>query len=73
MPRTVESASLEPHYGNKFIAGGEDMWVCVFDFHTGDEIACNKGHHGPVHCAIFTQEEKHLRQDLGMEPLEYGR
>ena len=38
MPCTVESASLEPKYGNKFIAGGEDMWVRVFDFHTGDEI-----------------------------------
>ena len=38
MPCTVESASLEPKYGNKFIAGGEDMWVHVFDFHTGDEI-----------------------------------
>ncbi|KAI9117286.1 hypothetical protein K1719_011452 [Acacia pycnantha] len=54
MPCTVESASLEPKYGNKFVAGGEDMWVRVFDFHTGDEIACNKGHHGPVHCARFS-------------------
>ncbi|KAJ7978858.1 Eukaryotic translation initiation factor 3 subunit I [Quillaja saponaria] len=54
MPCTVESASLEPKYGDKFIAGGEDMWVHVFDFHTGDEIACNKGHHGPVHCVRFS-------------------
>lgn len=38
MPCTVESASLEPKYGNKFVAGGEDMWVRVFNFHTGDEI-----------------------------------
>lgn len=43
MPCTVESASLEPKFGNKFIAGGEDMWVHVFDFHTGDEIGmCSK-------------------------------
>ncbi|KAM7277392.1 hypothetical protein ACFE04_019258 [Oxalis oulophora] len=54
MPCTVESVSLEPKYGNKFIAGGEDMWVHVFDFLTGDEIACNKGHHGPVHCVRFS-------------------
>ncbi|XP_022987770.1 serine-threonine kinase receptor-associated protein-like [Cucurbita maxima] len=53
MPCNVESASLEPKYGMKFIAGGEDMWIHVFDFHTGDEIACNKGHHGPVHCLRF--------------------
>lgn len=38
MPCIVESASLEPIYGNKFIAGGEGMWVRVFDFHTRDEI-----------------------------------
>uniref|UniRef100_A0A0D9YP14 Serine-threonine kinase receptor-associated protein n=1 Tax=Oryza glumipatula TaxID=40148 RepID=A0A0D9YP14_9ORYZ len=40
MPCNVESASLEPKYGNKFIAGGEDMWVHVFDFFTGEEITC---------------------------------
>jgi hypothetical protein len=33
----VESASLEP-FRSKFIAGGDDMWVRLFDFHTGDEI-----------------------------------
>ncbi|XP_014510124.1 serine-threonine kinase receptor-associated protein [Vigna radiata var. radiata] len=54
MPCTVESVSLEPKFGNKFVAGGEDMWVHVFDFHTGNEIACNKGHHGPVHCVRFS-------------------
>ncbi|XP_031096064.1 serine-threonine kinase receptor-associated protein-like [Ipomoea triloba] len=53
MPCTVESATLEPKYGFKFVAGGEDMWVRVFDFHTGEELACNKGHHGPVHCVRF--------------------
>ncbi|XWS71971.1 hypothetical protein CRYUN_Cryun02cG0000500 [Craigia yunnanensis] len=50
----MQTTSLEPKYGNKFIAGGEDMWVCVFDFHTGGEIACNKGHHGPVHSVRFS-------------------
>ncbi|KAK9268811.1 hypothetical protein L1049_000575 [Liquidambar formosana] len=54
MTCTVESASLEPKYGNKFIAGGEDMWIHLFDFHTGEEIGCNKGHHGPVHCVRFS-------------------
>ncbi|KAF3333521.1 serine-threonine kinase receptor-associated protein-like protein [Carex littledalei] len=54
MPCTVESASLEPKNGGRFIAGGEDMWVRLFDFFTGEEIACNKGHHGPVHCVRFS-------------------
>uniref|UniRef100_A0A7N0SVU7 Serine-threonine kinase receptor-associated protein n=1 Tax=Kalanchoe fedtschenkoi TaxID=63787 RepID=A0A7N0SVU7_KALFE len=54
MPCVMESASLEPKNGNKFIAGGEDMWVHIFDFHTGEEIGCNKGHHGPVHCVRFS-------------------
>lgn len=38
MPCNMESASLEPKFGNKFIAGGEDMWIHVFDFNTGEEI-----------------------------------
>ncbi|XP_026659365.1 serine-threonine kinase receptor-associated protein isoform X3 [Phoenix dactylifera] len=54
MPCTVESASLEPKFGNRFIAGGEDLWVHVFDFHSGEQITCNKGHHGPVHCVRFS-------------------
>ncbi|CAM0951161.1 unnamed protein product [Alopecurus aequalis] len=53
MSFTVESASLEPKSGSKFIAGGEDMWVHVFDYLTGEEITINKGHHGPVHCVRF--------------------
>ncbi|MCO5560049.1 hypothetical protein L7F22_013655 [Adiantum nelumboides] len=53
LSRPVESASLEPFRGN-FIAGGDDMWVRIFDFHTGEEIECNKGHHGPVHCVRFS-------------------
>jgi len=38
MPCNVESASLEPKSGDKFIAGGEDMWIRLFDFNTGEEI-----------------------------------
>jgi serine-threonine kinase receptor-associated protein len=53
MPCTVESASLDPRTGSKFVTGGEDLWIHVFDFFTGEEIACNKGHHGPVHCVRF--------------------
>ncbi|KAE8772112.1 Serine-threonine kinase receptor-associated protein [Hordeum vulgare] len=41
MSCTVESASLEPKSGSKFITGGEDMWVHVYDFFTGEEIGFN--------------------------------
>uniref|UniRef100_A9U647 Predicted protein n=1 Tax=Physcomitrium patens TaxID=3218 RepID=A9U647_PHYPA len=53
MRRPVESASLFPAW-SKFIVGGNDMWVRLFDFDTGDEIECNKGHHSLVHCVRFS-------------------
>lgn len=40
-------ASLHPE-GRRFIAGGSDLWVRVFDYETGAELECHKGHHGPV-------------------------
>ncbi|MEW5313656.1 MAG: hypothetical protein WDW38_005204 [Sanguina aurantia] len=48
VPRTCESASWAPSK-RRFVTGGEDMWVYVYDYDTGLEIECNKGHHGPVH------------------------
>jgi serine-threonine kinase receptor-associated protein len=41
--REEGGASLHPS-GNFFIAGGSDLWVRVFDFDTGKELECNKGH-----------------------------
>ncbi|XP_020587430.1 serine-threonine kinase receptor-associated protein-like isoform X2 [Phalaenopsis equestris] len=80
MPCTVESASLEPKFGNIFVAGGEDMWVRIFDFHTGEEI----GEH--FDCQVATKAIMALsiacvslpvvnlmHQVLRMAPLEYGR
>ncbi|XP_021298776.1 serine-threonine kinase receptor-associated protein-like [Herrania umbratica] len=55
MPCNVESASLKPNHGNKFIAGDEDMWVHVFDFHTGEKIVATRvTMHGPVHPVCFS-------------------
>lgn len=53
MPCNVESASLEPKYGNRFIAGGEDMWVHVFDFVTGEEISKFSTHMLDIKLFIF--------------------
>ncbi|RZC74074.1 hypothetical protein C5167_049553 [Papaver somniferum] len=38
MSCTLELALVEPKHGNKFVAAGEDIWIRLFDFHTGDEI-----------------------------------
>lgn len=51
-PHKVESASYSPEK-HKLAAGGEDMWVHLYDFDSGEEVDCNKGHHGPVHCVRF--------------------
>ena len=41
-----------------FIAGGSDLWVRVFDFATGRELECLKGHHGPIRCLRYSPTGK---------------
>jgi serine-threonine kinase receptor-associated protein len=49
---TPESASYCPERG-RFVAGGNDMWVHLFDYESGAELESGRGHHGPVHCIRF--------------------
>ena len=42
VPWIVESASYCPEKG-RFVAGGEDMWVHLYDYESGAELECNKG------------------------------
>ena len=49
----VNSASLHPER-KAFVAAGGNFWVYVHDFETGEELQCNKGHHGPVYGVRFT-------------------
>jgi len=53
--REEGGASLHPDR-QLFIAGGSDLWVRVFDFNTGAELECHKGHHGPVRCLRYAPE-----------------
>lgn len=40
-------AALSPD-GNKFLAGGSDLWLREFDVATGEVLRVFKGHHGPI-------------------------
>lgn len=51
----LNSASLHPS-NTKFVAGGVDFYVHVYDFTTGEELDVHKGHHGPVHCVRFSPD-----------------
>ena len=48
-------ASMHPS-GKKFVAGGSDVWVRVFDAESGAELECLKGHHGPVRCLRYAPD-----------------
>jgi WD40 repeat protein len=57
----ITSASLAPNR-KRFIAGGPadqawpDPWVHVFDYESGQEVECNKGHHGHVWDVAFSPD-----------------
>lgn len=53
LPRVVDCVAYHPD-AKKFVTGSDsELWVRAYDFESGDEIACNKGHHGPVRSVAF--------------------
>jgi serine-threonine kinase receptor-associated protein len=55
--REEGGVSLHPT-GTRFVAGGSDLWVRVFDYGTGAELDCYKGHHGPIRCIRYSPDGK---------------
>lgn len=53
MPREIDCIAYDAVH-QRFITGSsQELWVRCYDFKSGEEIACNKGHHGPVRSLAF--------------------
>jgi len=53
LPRIIESVAYHPS-SKRFVTGcPTELWVRGYEFESGNEIVCNKGHHGPVRCLSF--------------------
>lgn len=53
LPQDLSCVSLDPK-SKRFVTGGTtELWVRAYDYETGKEVGCNKGHHGPVRCIGF--------------------
>lgn len=55
MEHMVESASVCMEKG-LIAAGGCDLWAHVIDYHSGQVVQVNKGHHGPIHSIQFAPD-----------------
>ena len=43
--------------GDRFVAGSMgDPWVRVYGLEDGEERELYKGHHGPVHCVMYSPD-----------------
>jgi serine-threonine kinase receptor-associated protein len=49
----VKCAALHPSRSHFAVGLEEDLWVRLYDFKTGAEFDCQRGHHGPVNCVAF--------------------
>jgi len=52
LSRKIEAVAYHPA-AKFFVTGSAELWARAYDFTSGEEIAVNKGHHGPVRCLAF--------------------
>mmetsp|Transcript_16908 Transcript_16908/g.36708 ORF Transcript_16908/g.36708 Transcript_16908/m.36708 type:complete len:331 (+) Transcript_16908:66-1058(+) len=55
LPASTESASVHRECG-RWVCGGQDLTVRVFDYESGDMIESHRGHHGPVWVLRFAPD-----------------
>ena len=53
---SVATVTLHPVDKKKFITGGLDFYLHVFDYENGKELEMYKGHHGPVHKVRYSPD-----------------
>ncbi|KAA8495771.1 Serine-threonine kinase receptor-associated protein [Porphyridium purpureum] len=58
LPPGTESASVHLER-NRYVCGGHDLSVYMFDFETNQQLASHKGHHGPVWVVRFAPDGLH--------------
>jgi len=51
--RDLSCVSINPSRNRFITTGSNEVWVREYDYQTGDELACHKGHHGTVRCLAF--------------------
>ena len=53
LARPLKCAALHPARTQFAAASDQEVWIRLYDFATGAEIECQKGHHGPVNSVAF--------------------
>jgi len=53
LSRPIDTVAYHPAAKFFVTGGGSELWARAYDFASGEEIAVNKGHHGPVRCLAF--------------------
>lgn len=74
LPQAPSSASLHPTLGDRFVAGSTgDPWVRVYGLLEGNEMELYKGHHGPVHCVMYSPDGEMYASGSGTYSLRSKR